>query len=278
MARPTAPSSTALTQWKQHGWTAFPGLFPKHIVADAVAEAMDEIQPLLADGRTGQFDLMTTFPFTGSLLCDLATAPEISVLCEDLLECPTPQLYQAQLWAKYGGLASYDQTHHRDYAKNTMLVPRRSGPPDFLGAFVYLTDVTAECGPPAMVSTQVSDVLPLEPARYTRAEAPELYDGEVSASFEAGSLVVYRGDLFHRATEVRPGSQRVVLKLAVKDGRIPWINYYRGLRIGYEPEWSRFFVRASAEQLRFLGVTCHQDDLRDALRDRYGSQEAVRQG
>jgi hypothetical protein len=260
-----------LVQWRKHGWAAFPGLFPEAMVKDALDEAMDEVQPLAGD-RTGQFDLMTTFPFQGSALCDLATAPEIGALCADLLECLTPQLYQVQLWAKYGGLTTYEQTHHRDYAKNTMLVPRRSGPPDFLGAFVYLTDVTAESGPPALVSSQLSELLPLEPARYARADAPELYDGEVAASFGAGTLVVYRGDLFHRATEVQPGHRRFVLKLAVKDGRIPWINYYGGLRIGYEPEWSRFFARASTEQLRLLGITCHDEELREALRDRYGRE------
>ncbi|GAB2681989.1 hypothetical protein GCM10027088_72930 [Nocardia goodfellowii] len=193
-------------------------------------------------------------------------------VASQLLETTAVQLYQAQIWAKYSGVARYEQTHHRDYAKNTAFGPRLAdGRCEFVGMFVFLEDVCQANGPTALVSREISSRYPLEPARFSCDEAPALYDNEVLAVGPAGSVLAFAGDVFHRATElVGIHITRRSLKLAIKDIQATWVTYYPGLRVGHEPEWSNFVREASVDELKLLGMHRKLYEYYDELLSRYG--------
>jgi hypothetical protein len=172
-----------------------------------------------------------------------------------------PLLYQAQLWVKYQNAFTYEQTHHRDYGKNTMLIPAGEYARDAVAMFVLLTDVTDRDGPTAVVSRCDTAHLPLEPARYARDQMPALYERERLMTGPAGSVLAFGLDTFHRATEItRPRGARLVLKLAFKRSDATWIGYHAGLRIGFEPEWGNFVRGASRRQLEAVGFPVDDSD------------------
>lgn len=273
-------SESQLDEWKRRGWIIIENLFPLSRIARAAEEVWLELPSpdrIASDGQiraraSGEFSGMANFPFRGLELCNIATDPAIMTVASQLLEAASVQLYQAQIWAKYAGVAKYEQTHHRDYAKNTAFGPRlANGRCEFIGMFVFLEDVSADNGPTAVVSREISGVYPLEPARFRYDEAPNLYDSEELAVGPAGSVLVFAGDVFHRATELTGiGATRRCLKLAVKDLCATWVSYYPGLRVGYEPEWSDFVRGASLDQLKLLGMQRNLHEYADEINLRYG--------
>ena len=271
-------SDDHVRSWQRDGWVLLHSLFPAHVV-DAVESYVArtgfpqprEFEPPIAKS---QFDKMTTFPFGNDEVNQIATSGALASIARRLLECDSVQLYQAQLWLKIAGEASYEQTHHRDYAKNTMLTPRREGDVcDFLSFIVYLTDIHPDSGPTAFASRTLTKDYPLEPARFTRDENPDIYKSEVMACAPRGSAVFYAGDTFHRATELKNGSSRLVLKGAIRRLDAPWVGYVHALRVGFEPDWSRFVTSATSKQLRFLMGDVTDSRIRIAQRQRYLSSD-----
>jgi Phytanoyl-CoA dioxygenase (PhyH) len=271
-------SEEQIQLWQRDGWILIDSLFPPEVVTKVelhVAQAgfplQREFEPPLAKS---QFDMMTTFPFSSVEANNIATSATVASISRALLEHEAIQLYQAQLWLKRAGEAAYEQTHHRDYAKNTMLTPRNElGLCDFLSFIVYLTDVNAESGPTAFVSRALTIGRPLEPARFTPENDADMYRSEVLACAAKGSALFYAGDTFHRATELRNDSSRLVTKGAVKRIDATWVGYVHGLRVGFEPDWSRFVSGASSTQLRFLMGHVTPSRLEAARTDRYRSKK-----
>jgi hypothetical protein len=272
--------------WESAGWLLAPSLIERSIAQDALREAYrifpspadyfaaPEAYPALA---SSQFAGMTSFPFSGSALSLLCVDEPLLDLVATCLRTDRPLLYQAHLWAKYQGATEYDQTHHRDYAKNTMLAPVGPHVDDAVGVFVFLTDVEEQDGPTALVSRDATADLPLEPARHGRDTMPRLYEHETLATGPAGSVLIYGTDTFHRGTELRRHrGARISLKLAFKRPEATWVNYHAGLRIGFEPEWSAFVREASARQLEAVGfppahTVLHVDSrLQSSMELRYG--------
>jgi Phytanoyl-CoA dioxygenase (PhyH) len=267
-------------RWCDAGWVMLREVLPADAIASARSSALNEFP---ADGLqalprsesealvTTQFSSMLSFPFDNPALSLLCVHQSIIDVATELLKSP-PLLYQAQLWAKYGGAISYEQTHHRDYAKNTSILPAPLDRPDFVEMFVYLSDVESDDGPTALVPQTLTRHMPLEPARLSREACPDLYRHEELALGGGGDLLCYAGDTFHRATEVAPQRMRLSLKLAFKRADATWVSYHPGLRVGYEPAWSRFVREAWPTQLQVVGLppaTTTDSRLTDALVQRY---------
>ncbi len=175
------PGDEGLTRWKRDGWVLLRGFFEPELTAAARAQAF-EIFPTPADFAASrqkyaylestQFAGMRSFPFPGLQLSLICVHEHLLSLVERLLDCRSPLVYQAQLWAKYHGATSYEQTHHRDYAKNTMLAPSSRFASDFVEAFIYLSDIASNDGPTALVPIELTKHLPLEPARFALGQMP----------------------------------------------------------------------------------------------------------
>ena len=262
--------------WNNAGWLLKPAVFSQPEIAAALEEAWLNVRRLDETDRNAeasrnaakQFQNMASFPYKGTNLCNLATSPALLHAARALFDVDAVQLYQSQLWAKHQGAAEFEQTHHRDYARNTPLGPcLEDGRPSFLGGFVYLTDVDEETGPTALVSRPLTRHLPLEPARYERSQQPDLYRHEELAVGKAGSVLFYAADTFHRATAIRrPASSRVGIKFSIKPQECVWVSYHSGIGYGEEPHWSHFAMQASMEQWELLGIPgtlpdqkCHQE-------------------
>jgi len=279
-------SREQLEHWDRCGWLLIPGVLDSGLLNVARAEAFEIFPdsesfakaPERYTGLSGsQFAAMASFPFRGltlSLLC----VHEFLLECVDkLLRTSNCLVYQAQLWAKYHNAIAYEQTHHRDYKKNTMLAPPNGGHPDFVEIFVYLADIGIGEGPTALVCRALTRDLPIEPARFTKQELPFLYNSEQLAVGPAGSILFYAGDVFHRATEIsNPGAMRLTLKLGVKNRQASWVRYHEAIRVGFDPEWTQFVRAASRRQLESVGFPPRSDALwsdpifLSNLRIRYG--------
>ena len=72
-------------------------------------------------------------------------------LAERFLGSVDLHLYDALLWAKYGGAVDYDQVHHRDFVNHSLVVPNRDDPGRQMTSFVLLSDVDEEDGPTKVV-------------------------------------------------------------------------------------------------------------------------------
>ncbi len=258
-----------VASWKRDGWLLLRRFFDPERLVTARQEMFDLVPTAVEYAATPeryrhlvltQFSGMRSFPFPGVELSRLCVHEELLSVVGNLLEVDTPLVYQAQLWAKYHGAIAYEQTHHRDYAKNTMMVPSASCAEDFLEAFIYLSDIGPADGPTALVSIMLTRHLPLEPARFSGEEMPFLYENEILALAPRGSVLLYQGNTFHRATELRrPNGARFGLKLAFKKREATWVTYFEGMRLGFEPDWSIFVRNASVRQLEAVGFPKRSD-------------------
>jgi hypothetical protein len=199
--------------WREDGFVILPGF----IAPDELKPAASELELLFpsaegfhdaTDPRRerfigDQFAGIDYFPFASTEISLLAVNHRILALAETLLEDGSFQIYGAEAWAKYAGASDYNQDLHRDYLGHTLLVP--STAPGFrqLEMFVYLADVSDECGPAHLVSRKHTAELAAVPDRYLRpgldsksrlhdgSGSPHLYGAEVSATGPAGTVVAF---------------------------------------------------------------------------------------
>lgn len=200
------------------------------------------------------------FPFATwelTRLCfhrDLIDAAERYLGSEDLW------LYKVELWAKYAGATDYEQAHHRDYGNHTLVVPRADGFGRQLTTFTLLSDVTEADAPTKIVPLQHSAHLPLvldvgsAKERITVLPRGELVDVEVPVVGPAGSVLLYRTDVFHRASGfTEPGRSRFTLLLDFAargpswTGKVAWPNY------ASRAEWRAFLPRLSVRERDLFG-------------------------
>ena len=217
-----------------------------------------EAHPHLA--RNGFAGIDTGFPFAGWDLTRLCFHPDLVDAAERSLGTADLSLYKVELWAKYAGAAEYDQAHHRDYANHTLVVPRADGAFGQLTTFTLLSDVTPADGPTAIVPLEHSAHLPLvldvSTSRERIAMLPEgeLTDVEIPVVGPAGTVLLYRTDVFHRATGfAEPGRSRFTLLLDFEargpswTGKVAWPNHASRV------EWHDFMARASVRERDLFG-------------------------
>lgn len=229
----------------------------------------DDVDPARNERYRSEFGGIVDFPFPGVELGLLATHPTLVDLATALLGTDEVQLYSAEAWAKYTGAARYDQSHHRDHLNHGLLVPSTDHRFRQVELFVYLSDVSAELGPPALVPTARAGTRPALPNWYPReagpadaeypswrsADAhPDLYDGEVLAAGPAGTVVAYSTSTFHRATELeRLRGARFTLHCSFRPTAMTWAGRRSWVEIANDEAWHRFVGSADPERLRLFG-------------------------
>jgi hypothetical protein len=81
-----------------------------------------------------------------------------------------------------------------------------------------------------------------------------LYDDRADASAPAGSIVVYRPDVYHRSVDFTdPARARFMLHVSYRPAAAEWGGYQAWPFKGFSAEWHDFVQQASPRQLAVLG-------------------------
>jgi hypothetical protein len=265
---PPVISDAARLQWASEGWCLVEGLFLREAVAVAQA-AMPALFPTAEEFATDadpernrpfhddSHRVMPRFPFEDPSINELAVHDRMLDLAQLLLglEIAELRLYQASLSAKYGdGALSDEQLLHADYGNHTLVVPRDEPGYQQLEMFVYLSDVTPETGATRMVPRSLTSDIPVERTYLNLDDYADLYAAEVPASGPAGSILLYRPDVYHRGVRMpTPGSARFMLHLSYKAAGTDWLGSLALPHAGEDMAWYRFVGGATVRQLTVLG-------------------------
>ena len=201
--------------------------------------------------------VMPRFPFEDPSINELVVHDRILDLAQLLLglELAELRLYQASLSAKYGdGALSDEQLLHADYGNHTLVVPRDEPGYQQLEMFVYLSDVAPETGATRMVPRSLTSDIPVERTYLNLDDYADLYAAEVPAAGPAGSILLYRPDVYHRGVRMlTPGSARFMLHLSYKAAGTDWLGSLALPHAGEDMAWYRFVGGATVRQLTVLG-------------------------
>ncbi len=268
----STPVAEYRRRWQETGWCVVEGVVPPVELAAARA-ALPEAFPTaeeFADGidpeRNAAFrDERTAprlqFPFEAPALNAVALHDAVLDLAVTLLETDEPRAYQAGVLAKYSDATpEYEQLLHADYANHTLVVPRADPGYQHLETFVYLTDVTPTTGATRFVSLADTVDIPVERTYLHLDEYAHLYAREEPASGPAGSVLVYRPDVFHRGVAMaEPRRARFLMNVAFKHPNTDWIGFHAFPARAEDRAWHRFVRSASPRQLCALGFPAPGD-------------------
>jgi hypothetical protein len=198
---------------------------------------------------------MPRFPFEDSALNDLVVHDRLLDLAEAFLGLHDVRLYQAMAGAKYsGGPLDDEQLLHADYGNHTLVVPRRDPGYQQLEMFIYLSDVTTDTAATRMVSRRLTTSIPVERTYLSPAEYPDLYAAEIPASGPAGTVLVYRPDVYHRGVRMTASAAaRFMLHVSYKPAATDWLNSHALPSAAEDLAWHRFMERTNERQLTALG-------------------------
>lgn len=257
-----------LDEIRSQGYTLVPGFLGGEELAAAQDCLWDEFprpDDYFADPSAharytrSQFAGLRLFPTSGWALNRLAFHPDLVDLAERYLGSDDLELYKCEIWAKYAGAIDYDQPHHRDFGNHSLVVPRTDGVGTQLTSFVLLSDVTELDGPTAVVplehTTHISMVSgDAEPGWQFSVRRGTFADVEVPVTGPAGSLFVYRTDVFHRGTDFgAPGRSRFALLADFQvrgpawAGKMSWPNHAQ------HPGFVEVIERASVRERDLFG-------------------------
>jgi len=251
----------AARQWREEGFAIIPGLIAADDI-DAVADDLDHLYgadtfddynkaSAWGDGeavgkrfRSSQFDGMRGFPMRGcQALNNLFVHPRLSAFARCALDASDVRIYQAAVWKKWAGAINYEQPMHQD--GNHSLLPLRVEPGFWhLETFLYLSDVDEDCAPPRVVPRSRSDVA-----------YEDLYEHEIRATGQRGTLLAYRSDVWHRGTDFgRPDASRAVLVVAFRPAAADWFSYDAFGRLGGNSAFVEFVSGKSPDDLALFGI------------------------
>lgn len=187
--------------------------------------------------------------------------PIMLSLAKACLETEDIQMTQAEAWLKHCNLSSdrsvysnQDQRIHMDYPNHTLLHPPSWEHPEVIAAILYLDDSDVCGGSTAVVANNGSgnkdplykmpyDRMPgvgshrwlndrAKTEEYFEVNDPdiftfrqEIYKREKYVNFTMGSVLLYRHDVWHRGTPIKPGQTRIVINLAYKKVRFLSISF-----------------------------------------------------
>jgi len=259
-------------RWHETGWCVVEGVIPADDLAAAQA-ALPAVFPTAEDfaadrdpARNAPFRSerdapRLQFPFGTSAFDRVALHDRVLDLAASLLETNDPRVYQAGLIAKYSDAApDYEQLLHADYANHTLVVPRTDVGYQHLETFVYLTDVTPTTGATRFVGLEHTAGIPIERTYLHLDDYADLYELEEPASGPAGSVLVYRPDVFHRGVAMQePGRARFLMNVAAKHPGTDWIGFHAFPARAEDREWHRFMRDARLRQLCAIGFPAPGD-------------------
>jgi Phytanoyl-CoA dioxygenase (PhyH) len=204
-----------------------------------------------------RFSTFDAIPFDCSPALNLiGVHPALIEFAQAALDCRDVHLYQCQAWAKFTGVADYDQPFHCDYVNHTLTAPADDAALNSVTILCYFSDVSEAHGPAHYVRR--SDSARVAPPEATLANDPSLQQRlqtfERSSAAPAGSIFPYAIDVFHRGTNMTaPHGHRYAVMACYKRAGNDAIGYHAWAFHHTKP-WQRIFDHASPEQLACFGV------------------------
>ncbi len=251
--------------WDEHGFALLPAL----VTSDELAPGLSELGLLFPSAaefhddvdqarnlpyRGDEYGGLVTFPFKSPELSLLAVHPSLIELARALLRTHDVRIYSAEAWAKFTGAYDYEQEHHRDFLNHTVVVPSEEPMYRNVEMFLFLHAVGEDLGPTHVVSTTLTSDLPLLPHCATREEHPDFYEAEASAAGPAGTVLAYRGETLHRATNLTAlRGARYTLHCSFRPAGDEWVGRQGWGNRSFDPLWNSFVDRAPPEQLELFG-------------------------
>lgn len=260
----TTISDAAIDDLRTHGFTRIEGF----LSADELAELADPLAdhfPTRAQyhARPERYSHLVETQFTGNLkypydslvLNRLAYHPDLISAAERFHGTTDIDLYKVELWAKYSGAVDYDQMLHRDYGNHMMLVPRADGRWQQMTTILLLSDVTLEDGPTMVVPTEVSHDIPMDVRLAAADQWPALWDAQVPLTGPAGTLFIYRPDVFHRGSAMT-GTERArfIYMADYKPRGQAWQGKMAWPDTALKAPWVDILADASPRQREVFGI------------------------
>jgi hypothetical protein len=219
----------SLKQLWEQGFTVIENVLDRETL-EAAREALWKIFPRPEDYfadpsqypayAASQFSGARLFPYPSWDLNRVAVYPDLINAAERFLAATDIEIYKIELLAKYSGAVNYDQPHHLDFCNHSLVVPRRDARHVQMTTFILLSDVTELDGPTKLVPLEDTRHLPLDPHGLPFGD---LFDKEVAATAPAGSILIYRTDVFHRGSDfTAPGRSRFALLVDFQERGWPW--------------------------------------------------------
>jgi len=267
-------SQRDIEQWRTDGFAIMPDFFSEteikpiradydRIYGEQLASLIDhnklesgDKNPL-GEFNEGQFRNIDNFPYEGSTeMMMLSLDPALIDFSKAALGVEKVQLYQSHTWAKYTGLADYDQPFHCDFGNHTLTIPSDNPAERAVDIVVYFTDVTEGHGALHYVTKPDSDKL-LRPGAIAAPEEAQqlaLRTREKSAICSAGTVVAHGIDTFHRGTNLTiPNGYRYSMTIGYKATGNNNVSYHVW-QSSAGRNWTSVFKLATPEQLECIGI------------------------
>lgn len=195
-----------------------------------------------------QFAGIRYFPYNAPALDALPVLPDLIDAAERFLGGADIDLYKVELWAKYAGAIDYDQPHHRDYGNHTLVVPTADDPQ--LTTILLLSDVGEDDGPTRIVPLDFARDVPTTPFF---AAPGALVEHEVALTGTAGTLVLYRTDVFHRGSNLTGEAARFIIMADFKRRGNPWTGKIAWPDRAISRGWSAAMAAMTVRQRDLFG-------------------------
>jgi hypothetical protein len=253
-------SDAHLEEVWERGFTVVEGFLDRDTLAEAQT-AMWALTPRPEDYfadpdkyddlAKSQFAGIKTFPYPDWALNRLPVYPDLIDAAERFLGAVDLEIYKIELWAKYSGAVNYDQYHHRDYGNHTLVIPSRERRHTQMTTFLLLSDVTELDGPTKMVPQDRTRHIPLTE---TRTAFGDLFDDEVAVTGPAGTLMIYKTDVFHRGSAFKaPGRSRFAMLIDFQERGWPWTGKMSWPNEGNKPGLTEALTRMAPRQRDLFG-------------------------
>ncbi|HEY8616877.1 phytanoyl-CoA dioxygenase family protein [Phenylobacterium sp.] len=253
------PDAKLAEVWDR-GFTVVEGFLDRETLS-AAQDALWEIYPTpaayfadpgaYAKFTRSQFAGLRFFPYPSWALNRVAVYPDLIDAAERFCGTTEIDCYKIELWAKYAGAVDYDQHHHRDYENHTIVVPRADQTMAQMTCFILLSDVTELDGPTKVVPVDKTRHIPIGVSQTTMGD---FFDDEIAVTGPAGSMLIYRTDVFHRGSNFKAeGRSRFVMPIDFKprgwrwQGKLAWPD--QSLR----PGWKEAMVKMTPRQRDLFG-------------------------
>ncbi len=253
----TRVPNPALDELRTRGFAVIPGFIGGDLLAAAQAEvatifptrAAYHADPAAhAKFAASQFAGIRYFPYDRRVLDALPVHPDLVDAAERFLGGSDLDLYKVELWAKYAGAIDYDQPHHRDFGNHTLVVPTDDAP--HLTTILLLSDVGEGDGPTRAVPLNLTRDMPTTPMILAPGE---LVEHEVALTGEAGTLILYRTDVFHRGSNLRGDAARFILMIDFKRRGSPWTGKIAWPDRAISRGWSAALAAMTVRQRDLFG-------------------------
>ena len=251
--------------WDEDGWLVLERAVPEEdlrAAQGAVAKLFPSAQEMAGASDEDEQARWRTwdaawpeFPFRSRTLNGLVLSDVMIDLAQDLLGSSDVRMYLAIITAKYARQPSeYNQLLHTDYPNHTLAVPRPEAGYHQMETFVYLNDVGPHNGATRFVSRTRTADIPVEEHTLNFETYRTLYDDPGDGSAPAGSIVVYRPDVYHRSVDFTdPTQARFMLHVSYKPADMEWGGYQAWPYKGFSGEWHNFVQEATPRQLTAVG-------------------------